>query len=489
MNAHPTETADSASIAETSTGVSLSAPARVAWTAFTVLFAMNLLDYVDRNVLTAMKPQIATDFKIDDSQWGLLASVFLVSYSLVSPLMGWLGDRRRRTRLLAAGVGVWAIATLGSGLARSYNELLVARSFLGIGEATYGVIAPTILLDLFSRDVRARLLSIFYLAMPLGAGLGMGLGAYIATKYGWHTAFFVVGAPAVLAAVAALFLPEPTRGASEGVSKERLARHESVGASREDYVDLMVNSSYTYAVFGMAAYTFAIGGMLIWVPNYLIYTRQFDQVRSTSMLGVITFAAAILGMSTGGWVADKLAKKRPQALFLVPGVAMLASIPFVLAALWATSPGAIYLAIFFAELLMFVNTGPCNAIIGHVVLPNMRGAAYAVAVFAVHFLGDIWSPWLIGKAADTFGDPLMMQGLIGKLLISLGATPTRMPGHPPENIVAGLLIVVPALLVSALVLLAGARHLPREMALMQAKLRAAPTAALKSSSPPDLKEL
>ena len=135
----------------------------------------------------------------------------------------------------------------------------------------------------------------------------------------------------------------------------------------------------------------------------------------------------------------------------------------------------IYLSIFAAETLMFVNTGPCMAIIANVVQPNLRGAALAISYAAVHFLGDIWSPWLIGKAADMFGDPETMNSSIGRALKSIGAVPTQVPGHPPENLVAGLLILIPALLLSGIVFLAGARHLPREMALMRAKLKAAPT--------------
>jgi hypothetical protein len=161
-------------------------------------------------------------------------------------------------------------------------------------------------------------------------------------------------------------------------------------------------------------------------------------------------------------------------MFLVPGIAMLGSIPFVLMALFSTSEWAIFSSIFAAETLMFVNTGPLNAIIADVVQPNLRSSAYAICNFSIHFLGDIWSPWLIGKTADMFGDPTTMATSIGRALRSIGAVPTQMSGQPPENLVAGLLVVIPALLLSGVVMIAGARHLPREMALMQAKLRAAP---------------
>jgi MFS family permease len=450
---------------------------RTAILTFVALFMMNLLDFLDRNLLMAMQPQIKADFDLDNESWGRLTTIFLLSYSIVSPLMGWLGDRYRRTRLIALGVGVWSVATVASGLAANHNQLALARSFLGIGEATYGVIAPTILIDLFSKETRARLMSGFYLAMPLGSALGMGLGGWIATTWSWNLAFFIVGAPGLIAAVGALFLPEPVRGASEGVSAEKLLAHEKHGPSKADYIDLMVNSSYTYAVFGMCAYTFAIGGMLVWVPPYLFTTRGFDQARAGLLLGLITLAAAVIGMSVGGWAADRLWKRfGPRWLFLVPGIAMLGSVPFVLVGLFSKSEPMIFAGIFLAEMLMFVNTGPCNAIISNVVMPNMRAAAYSVSITAVHFLGDIWSPWLIGYFADLFGDKEMMASPVGRALESLGATATQVGDQAPENIVAGLLIVVPALVLSGVVLLAGARHLPREMALMQAKLKAAPKA-------------
>ena len=238
----------------------------------------------------------------------------------------------------------------------------------------------------------------------------------------------------------------------------------------------MVNSSYNYSVLGMSAYTFVIGGLIVWVPPYLFNTRAMEQQRASNYLAGVTFAAAVVGMLSGGWISDRLAKTRPQFLFIVPGLAMLASIPFVVLALLSKNEAVIFASIWAAETLMFVNTGPCSAIIANVVQPNLRGAAFAISYAAVHVLGDFWSPWLIGKAADMFGDPETMNSSIGRALASVGAVPTQVAGHKPENMVAGLLIVVPALLLSGIVLLSGARHLPREMALMRAKLKAQPAA-------------
>lgn len=438
---------------------------------FVVLFAMNLLDYVDRWVLSAVLPHITEELKLSGLRGGLLTTYFLVSYTLFSPLVGYFGDRMRRTHLLAIGVGIWSLATVASGLAGTYGHLAIARAVLGIGEATYGVIAPTILMDLYRRESRARVMSAFYLAMPLGGALGITLGGWIAVNYSWHVAFFVVGAPGLLAAFAALLIREPVRGASEEIAPDRLRAHERAGATREDYLDLMVNSSYTYAVLGMAFYTFAIGGLGIWLPTFLISTKQLDPVRASGLIGLTTLFAAIIGMTSGGWLADRLARRNPRALFLVPGVALLLAVPALVVAILAKAEPLIFGGIFLAEALMFINTGPCNAVIANVVMPNMRSAAYATAIFAVHMLGDIWSPVLMGWVADTFGQVDTMATPFGRVLASIDALPDPAGGR---NWTAGMLVVVPAISIAGVVLLAGARHLPREMALMRAKYQAAP---------------
>ncbi len=468
-------------------------PTSWAMLTFFVLFAINLLDFTDRWALAGVLPYLQAELKINDAAAGSLNTYFLISYAVLSPLMGWAGDRFRRTHLLAAGIGLWSLATVGTGLSQDYNHLCLARSLLGVGEATYAVLAPSLLMDLFDRKSRSKVLAGFYLAMPLGFAVGVMLGAYIAghskpwvagtflAPYGgWRLAFFVVGLPGLLAAIAALFLPEPIRGLSEGVDPERLRQHEKAGASWADYVDLMVNSSYTYVVFGLCAYTFAFGGLAYWLPSFLERVKGLPADKATMVLAGTTLAASLVGMAAGGWLADYLAKTRPKALFVVPGVSMLLAVPcVVLALLWAQSTAGIIGWLFLAEALMLANTGPSNAVIANVVSPNMRATAFAASNFAVHVLGDVWSPWLMGLVSDYLGQPDTAATSLGRTLASVGIAPVG-----GKNLMAGMLIVVPAVALGGLVLLAGARHLPREMALMLAKLKAPPASTLSAATTP-----
>jgi MFS family permease len=470
-------------------GVARPAALRWAWTTFGILFFMHLLDYADRWALTGVMTLIQPDLGMNDSQAGTLNMWFLATFTLVSPLMGYLGDRTRRTWLLAAGVGLWSLATVGTGLVKNYEQLRYARALLGVGEATYGVIAPTLLMDLFRRQTRARVLSLFYLAMPFGYAIGVTGGRFIADAspdwfggtslepwVGWRMAFFVVGAPGLLAAFFVLLLPEPIRGSSEEASADRVEAHHHRTPTKEDYQDLLVTSSYAYVVFGLAMYTFAFGGLAFWLAPFLERVKEFEPRQATLVVAGTVLVASIVGMTSGGILADLLSKKNPRAMFLVPGFAMLLAVPFTLAAIISAKPVIVVGGLLMAATLMLSTTGPCNAIIANVVSPNLRASAYAIAVFVLHMLGDLWSPWIMGQVSDYAGDPEVMATGFGSWLAWLNAIPVRTASGDLRNLSAGMLVVVPALALGGIVLLAGARHLPREMALMLAKLRSDPDA-------------
>ena len=177
---------------------SLERPLPGARAALVLLLGINLFNYVDRQVLAAVEPLIREHFGATQTQMGWLATAFLVSYMIFSPLFGWLGDRTSRWLLVAAGVIVWSLATGGTGLATSLTVLLITRCFVGIGEAAYGPVAPTILSDLYPVSIRGRVMAWFYLAIPVGSALGYVLGGGVAKLTdSWNWPFYVVVIPGI----------------------------------------------------------------------------------------------------------------------------------------------------------------------------------------------------------------------------------------------------------------------------------------------------
>jgi predicted MFS family arabinose efflux permease len=445
------------------------------WGVLVLFFAMHLLDSVDRWLLAAVLPEISQELNLSGNQAGWLSTVLLLGLAAASLPVGYLADRIRRRRLLATGFAVWSMATVATGLARSYDQIQLARALVGVGSATFEVVALTILMDLFPRAVRARVLAVFFLAVPLGAAVGLSFAGAFARATTWETAFLAVGAPGLLLALVSLVLPDPVRGLSEGIEIPRLRLHERIGPSREDYIDLMVNSSYTYSVFGITFSSFALAGLVYWSPTFLTVAKGLTEGPAESWLFMTFLGAAILGTAAGAWLADRFANVNPRLLFILPGLGMFAAIPFTLAAIYGRSVPSIFGGLFFAVGAMYMNIVPCYTIIASVVMPNMRAVACGAALASIHLLGDIWSPNLMGWAVETFGQTDSMATIFGKALTALGAVPIAQPGSDPANLTAGMLVVIPALLISGTVLLSGARHLPREMALMLAKLRATPS--------------
>jgi predicted MFS family arabinose efflux permease len=450
---------------------------RWAWGALALLSAMHLFESIDHWLFASVLRDVRAELNLSESQAGWLPMVLLLGFAVWSPPLGYLADRLRRPRLLSLGFAVSSLATVGTGLARSYDQLQAARALVGIGEATFMTCALVLLMDLFPSSVRGRVLAAFFLALPLGAGLAMSL-APLARAIGWQTAFLVAGAPGLALALLAIALPEPVRGLSEGVDLDRLRLHEEVGPSREDYIDLMVNSSYTYSVFGITFASFVLAGLVYWSPSFLTVAKGIPADRADLSLGVAFLAAALAGTAAGGWLADSCLSIKPRLLFLIPGLGMWSAIVFVLATIYGRSLAWICGGIFLVECLIFLNTAPCFTILSKVVMPNMRAVGCAFALCAVHLLGDIWSPSLMSWVIDTCGQADFTETAFGKALAALGAEPQAQPGRDPENLTAGMFVLAPALLIAGAVLVAGSRHLVREIALMRAKLKAAPARRL-----------
>lgn len=378
--------------------------ARLAARGLAVLTLINLFNYLDRFVVASLVESLRnSELRLTDTQSGALMTGFIVVYMVASPFFGVLGDKGSRPRLLALGVFVWSLATAAAGLARSFIALFAARAAVGIGEAAYGTIAPSLLADYFSKEKRGRVYAIFFCAIPVGSALGYIVGGYADTHLGWRSAFFVAGLPGLLLAFLALTLPDPPRGASEA-QQPREAGEGPPSASGEagwsSYLALAKNRPFRIAVLGYAAYTFGIGGMAFWMPAFLERVRGVPKEAATVQFGLVVVVTGFVGTFAGGFVGDALLKRTREAYLWVSGVATLLAVPFAFVALTVPDRSVYLPALVVAQLLVFASTGPINSAIVNDVLPWQRAAAVAACNFTIHVLGDVPSPPLLGALSD-----------------------------------------------------------------------------------------
>ncbi len=363
---------------------------RYAWYVLGLLTTINLLNYIDRQVLYAVFPLLKPDLALSDTELGALASAFMVVYMCAAPVAGWLGDRWPRNRWIGSGVGLWSIATVASGVSSTYTRLLGARSLVGIGEACYGSLSPSFIAERFEPELRGRVLAVFSMALPVGSALGYVLGGLLGKAYGWRAAFMMVGAPGLVVAVLALMLRDPRgeTGAAEG------------GPSLRDYLSMLENKVWLMDTLAGAAMSFALGGLAAWMPSYFVRHWGMDVGQAGLMFGGVTVAGGFVGSLAGGWLGDWLLKRTDRAYFLLSAVGLFLSVPFGAGMLLAGNMKVALFCLFMAETLIFLNTGPLNALLVDCTPVSVRSMAFAANLFFIHALGDAFSPVLIGKVSD-----------------------------------------------------------------------------------------
>jgi MFS family permease len=356
-----------------------------------VLTAINFVNYIDRYVVSAVAENIRIEFGLEDDITGLVGSMFMIAYTVVAPVSGWLGDRIPRKTVTAIAVGAWSLATLGSAWAPSIEWLLVMRALVGIGEAGYASVAPSMIADLFETDRRGRMLAWFYLAIPLGSALGFVLGGWIGEHWGWRAAFAVASAPGLVLSVVAAFLPEPERGRFDPGPRTAAP---SFGVALRT---MRASREWIVVTIGMTLMTFAMGGIAFWMPTFLQRPpHSLGEGEAGTVFGGITVVAGLLGTAIGGVLGDRAEKRAPGGYLRVSGWGLMLGAPFVaVMPLVDHLPTALACA-FVAEVFLFLNTGPLNAALVGSVPAAMRATAVSINVFCIHAFGDAGSPFLLG---------------------------------------------------------------------------------------------
>ena len=367
-----------------------------------LLIALNLLNYIDRYILPGEVSLIQREFHSSDQQMGALTTALFIFYMLAAPLTGWLGDRFRRKPLIIAGAVLWSLSTLGTTWVHDYRTLYIRHALVGVGEATFGIFAPAVLADFFPERERNRILSIFYLAIPVGAAVGYLAGGEIGSVWGWRVPFFVCAIPGLaIAAFYGLWGSEPVRGSSD---------HIKPTLNRTTFFGLFTNPAYLTATFGLATLTFAMGGISNWVPEFLHRSAGLSVGQASLTVGATTVIDGIAGTLVGGWIAQRWLRTEYRALYLLSFWSVALTLPCGALLFFGPRAWAIP-ALFAAEFFLFLNTGPLNAAIVNSVSAPIRATAISLNLFIIHCFGDTFSPQIIGAISDR-----------SNLRIGLGAT-------------------------------------------------------------------
>jgi MFS family permease len=470
---------------------------RYSFYALGVLSLVNFLNYIDRQVLPAVAPVMLQDpvLKLTDAELGYMEAALLLSFTILAPIFGRLGDRYPRAKLMATAAVLWSIATAMTGLVESLPflpgsvrlhvpvvnvtlalsglalALCAVRACVGVGESAYSTITPSLIADYFPPHRRATALGVFQAAIPMGFALGFVIGGVLAHFFGWRIAFMIVGVPGLLTAVLVWRLREPRRGATDTPApREDDARDES---TLEEMVEapaevsralagegsnestlrtvarILGTRDWLISTAGYTALTAALGAFATWATVVLVRDKGMNETSAAITLGVVTLLAGATGTFGGGWIADRFAAKRHNAYFLVCAVGTLLGVFPTFFVLAADSPFVFLPCTFLAVTFLFVSNAPFHAILLESVPVGVRAMAVALNIVIIHAFGDAISRALVGVLSDSLKKGHFAA--LAALAASLGIESGR------QHLTTALLIAPFALIVSTTLFFIGAK--------------------------------
>jgi MFS family permease len=359
-----------------------------------LLFTINLLNYIDRLAVSGLLEPIRKDLNLTDAQLGRIALAFLIPYAALPPIVGWIGDRSKRSKLIAWAIALWSAATAFTGLTRSFGQLATTRAVIGVGEATYMTVAPSMVSDVYPTGTRGRAMSFFYAASPVGSALGVILAGWFAAAYNWRVACMMVALPGVVMALTMAFFPEPKRGAvDEGQPAERPLLRDAARSLLRNRPCLLLTLCYTVQVF-------AYNPVEFWLPTVLQRDKGIPLVQANTIYGVLVFVAGFIGPLLGGFLADLLIRKWRTSYYWICVASAMGSVLPILGFVFLGKGIPLFSAVFVEVLLGNMSTGMVFAILMAIVIPGLRGTATAIILTVMHLLGDGLSQPLIGQISS-----------------------------------------------------------------------------------------
>ncbi|XP_032306168.1 protein spinster isoform X3 [Drosophila ananassae] len=374
------------------------------WFAVSVLCFVNLINYMDRFTIAGVLTDVRDDFNIGNDKAGLLQTVFVTSYMVCAPIFGYLGDRYSRPWIMAVGVGLWSTTTLLGSYMQDFGWFITFRALVGIGEASYSTIAPTIISDLFVSDMRSKMLALFYFAIPVGSGLGYIVGsktAHLANNWRW--ALRVTPILGVIAVVLILLIKDPPRGHSEGSQNLEATTY------KKDICELLKNRSFMLSTAGFTCVAFVAGALAWWGPSFIYLGMKMQpgnedlvQDNISYMFGIVAMLAGLIGVPLGSILAQRLRAPYPKCDPYICAAGLIISAPMVFAALVMPqrSETWCYFFVFVAQVALNLCWSIVADILLYVVVPTRRSTAEAFQILISHALGDAGSPYLVGAMSE-----------------------------------------------------------------------------------------
>jgi predicted MFS family arabinose efflux permease len=371
---------------------------RRAWFALFVLFAINMMNFFDRQLAASVAPLMIRDFKLSDSEFGDITTIFILVYAVVGLPLGRWADRGRRPFILGLGAALWSLFTAGSGLARGYGSLLAMRIGVGVGEASCAPAGNSLIGDLFPANRRARATAIFMLGLPIGIFLSNLLGAMFAQAYGWQNTFFMAAIPGFIFAMMAFRIKEPPRGAAEAVQVSGPVDGSS------PYRRVLSIPTMWWIILAGALHNFNAYPVNAYMPLYLFRYYGMDLKQAGFISGVVLGAVGVISLLVGGLLADWIRKRRDNGRMLLASLSILVSTLLVFLALILPKDQMIFFTILMGLgwLLFYVYYVTVYPAIQDVVEPHLRGTAMALYFLAMYVLGGAFGSKIVGMLSDHF---------------------------------------------------------------------------------------
>jgi predicted MFS family arabinose efflux permease len=383
------------------------APRRYAWSVFAILFALMVVDYVDRQVVVSMFPHLKAYWDLSDSQLGGLVSIVSITVALGAVPLSLLADRWSRVKSIFLMVLIWSLACISCAFAASYSQLLGARSIVGLGEAAYGTVGAALLASLFPLRMRSTVLGAFFAAATMGSVLGVMLGGFIAERWGWQAGFGAVGVPGLLLCLVFLLIVRdyktvalPCRTPSDGKPRN---------AARTVVAELLRPRTALLTCIGAGFNLLVVSTTWAWLPSFFnrYYGLAPDQAGVKTALVVLVGGVGTLLWSV---VADRLMSRLPRARLQVPAVTAILTAVFMITAFAILPPGNAQFALIIAgSLMMTGSVGTVDAVVIDVMHPSVRATAASILSLTRNLFGLASGPLLAGALSDAYGLPFALS--------------------------------------------------------------------------------